>query len=106
MPEEVIQFFRFVSHPRATNPRVAELEGAYICAWVDHPDAEIAEQIARSAISKENWEIDEIEAAEPLARDEFVSDPARKGVLPRFTAHGLALTYFCWPLSEAGSHER
>src|SRR4051812_20596542 len=99
MPEKLIQFFRFVSRPRKTNLRAAGLEGAYICAWVDQPDAGIAEQIARTAISESDWDIDEIEATEALSRDEFVSDPERKGILPRFASDGFALVYLCWPIS-------
>jgi len=105
MPQETLHFFRFIGSPRETSSDAQKMEGAFICAWVDHPDQAIAEQIARDGISERDWDVVEVEEVALLSRYEFVRDPERKGILPRFNSDGFALTFFCWPRADAEFHE-
>jgi hypothetical protein len=81
-----------------THPEFRSVAGAAIGCWVDVPTAERADELARSAISAEEYVITRREQCSEVSRGEFADHPE---VLARFdeaAAVGIALSYLRWPV--------
>lgn len=89
----------FLAKPLPDSPEFADTGGAFINAWVAHPDEAIAEQIARDAITDELWSVERIEEQAAVSRTEYADAPDLE-YFEQALAVGHCLLFHTWPPGE------
>ena len=93
-------WFMFLAEPLPDSPEFADTGGAFINAWVAHPDEAIAEQIARAAIADELWSVERIEEQGEVSRSEYADAPDQLEYFEQALVVGHCLLFHTWPPGE------
>jgi hypothetical protein len=75
----------------------SRIGGAYINVWVAHSDEAIAEQIARDAISNEQWRGEQLEECQLVTREIYRNLPESLQHFEQAVDAGYSLEFHTWP---------
>ena len=94
-------FFQFEAVPGPQSPRAADIAGGEITVFVDAPDPEDAELIARAKVMDYAWRITAIlEARGPVPEHVIESDIPTSELARRAKREGWAMEIVAWPKNE------
>lgn len=95
--------FKFVAHAESLSLRAREAAGAIVLAWVASRDAAYAEQVARAAIEKRGWSIEQMEERYLVSRETYVRDQEGLPYFEEALVHGHSLCFIQWRQGQSDS---
>ena len=98
MSDKQTFFFMFAAKPKEAPRELDAVAGAYVNCWILGDSEQQAEQLARTAIDSNGWDVESLEEHRPVCREDYTEDTQGLEYFEQAQVDGQVCVYHTWPL--------
>lgn len=86
-----------IATPDADNDEFKQVGGAYVNCWIDFPQEDGAEMLARHYITQAGWLPGKLEECGLVSEEQYHDEAEPLAYFREAKESGVSLAFYCWP---------